>query len=196
MTRSASRAANSFVVMSRQARRGSVVMRPIIAGTTVGPRSTMRRPRRRWSTTGILGRCRHDSPMPWRRKERSADDGRRRGRGAAMVHRRGARALGVSPGFVFLPATDRYWLGGGRVPVALLAHPLAGIETDGDELGLVDIEVAGSTVARIVPSGETPMSGAVVQLDGGQVWPGFVDVHTHLDKGHTWQRAPNPDGTF
>jgi cytosine deaminase len=113
-----------------------------------------------------------------------------------MVHRRGARALGVSPGFVFLPATDRYWLGGGRVPVALLAHPLAGIETDGDGLGLVDIEVAGSTVARIVPSGETPMSGAVVQLDGGQVWPGFVDVHTHLDKGHTWQRAPNPDGTF
>ena len=28
------------------------------------------------------------------------------------------------------------------------------------------------------------------------VLPGFVDVHTHLDKGHIWPRQPNPDGTF
>jgi len=28
------------------------------------------------------------------------------------------------------------------------------------------------------------------------VFPAFVDMHTHLDKGHIWGRAPNPDGTF
>jgi hypothetical protein len=28
------------------------------------------------------------------------------------------------------------------------------------------------------------------------VLPGFVDIHTHLDKGHIWPRRPNPDGTF
>jgi cytosine deaminase len=28
------------------------------------------------------------------------------------------------------------------------------------------------------------------------VLPGYVDMHTHLDKGHIWRRAPNPDGTF
>jgi cytosine deaminase len=28
------------------------------------------------------------------------------------------------------------------------------------------------------------------------VWPCFVDIHTHLDKGHIWERSPNPDGTF
>ena len=28
------------------------------------------------------------------------------------------------------------------------------------------------------------------------VWPGLVDVHTHLDKGHVWPRTQNPDGTF
>jgi cytosine deaminase len=28
------------------------------------------------------------------------------------------------------------------------------------------------------------------------VLPAFVDMHTHLDKGHIWPRAPNPDGTF
>ena len=27
------------------------------------------------------------------------------------------------------------------------------------------------------------------------VWPGFVDLHTHVDKGHIWERAHNPDGT-
>src|SRR5204862_21956 len=35
-----------------------------------------------------------------------------------------------------------------------------------------------------------------VDLDRGQVWPCLIDMHTHLDKGHTWERAPNPDGTF
>ncbi len=28
------------------------------------------------------------------------------------------------------------------------------------------------------------------------VFPAFIDMHTHLDKGHIWGRAPNPDGTF
>jgi cytosine deaminase len=27
-------------------------------------------------------------------------------------------------------------------------------------------------------------------------WPAFVDMHTHLDKGHIWPREANPDGTF
>ena len=36
----------------------------------------------------------------------------------------------------------------------------------------------------------------VLDLRGGLVLPGFVDIHTHLDKGHIWHRSPNPDGTF
>lgn len=31
---------------------------------------------------------------------------------------------------------------------------------------------------------------------GGLVVPAFVDVHTHLDKGHIWGRTQNPDGSF
>ena len=34
-----------------------------------------------------------------------------------------------------------------------------------------------------------------MDLAGGIVFPGFVDLHTHIDKGHIWPRAPNPDGT-
>ncbi|QPH55904.1 cytosine deaminase [Pontivivens ytuae] len=35
-----------------------------------------------------------------------------------------------------------------------------------------------------------------VDMDGAMVFPAFVDMHTHLDKGHIWPRAANPDGTF
>ena len=44
---------------------------------------------------------------------------------------------------------------------------------------------------RIVETGGTP-----VDLGGAIMLPTFVDMHTHLDKGHIWDRAPNPDGSF
>jgi cytosine deaminase len=37
---------------------------------------------------------------------------------------------------------------------------------------------------------------AEVDMAGAMVFPCFVDMHTHLDKGHIWGRAPNPDGTY
>ncbi|MEO0525037.1 MAG: cytosine deaminase [Pseudomonadota bacterium] len=39
-------------------------------------------------------------------------------------------------------------------------------------------------------------AGQVVDMGGAMALPAFVDMHTHLDKGHIWDRAPNPDGTF
>jgi cytosine/creatinine deaminase len=35
-----------------------------------------------------------------------------------------------------------------------------------------------------------------IDMKGAMVLPAFVDMHTHLDKGHIWPRSPNPDGTF
>lgn len=40
------------------------------------------------------------------------------------------------------------------------------------------------------------MPGQRVEMAGAMVLPAFVDMHTHLDKGHIWPRAANPDGTF
>ncbi len=37
---------------------------------------------------------------------------------------------------------------------------------------------------------------AEVDMKGAMVLPCFIDMHTHLDKGHIWPRASNPDGTF
>ncbi len=38
--------------------------------------------------------------------------------------------------------------------------------------------------------------GTVVDMGGALAFPAFIDMHTHLDKGHIWPRAANPDGTF
>ncbi len=35
-----------------------------------------------------------------------------------------------------------------------------------------------------------------LDLDGGMIWPVCVDLHTHLDKGHIWSRAPNTSGRW
>lgn len=39
---------------------------------------------------------------------------------------------------------------------------------------------------------------AALPVDMGRAMalPCFTDAHTHIDKGHIWFRAPNPDGTF
>ena len=42
----------------------------------------------------------------------------------------------------------------------------------------------------------TDQSGQTVDMRGAMLFPCFTDMHTHLDKGHVWPRAPNPDGTF
>lgn len=38
--------------------------------------------------------------------------------------------------------------------------------------------------------------GPALNMGGAIALPLFTDMHTHLDKGHIWRRAPNPNGTF
>ena len=71
------------------------------------------------------------------------------------------------------------------VPSAMMGRPGGGLER-------VDIEIADGRISAIAP--HQPGSGQ--DLDGGLVLPAFVDIHTHLDKGHIWPRKPNPDGTW
>jgi cytosine deaminase len=70
------------------------------------------------------------------------------------------------------------------------------LAADADGLAVVDITIAGGRIDAIAPAGIRPPAAAAIDLDRGMVWPGFVDCHTHLDKGHIWPRAANPDGTF
>ena len=58
----------------------------------------------------------------------------------------------------------------------------------GGGLARIDLSIRDGRIAEA--------GGTEVDMGGAMVFPAFVDMHTHLDKGHIWGRAPNPDGTF
>jgi cytosine deaminase len=64
-----------------------------------------------------------------------------------------------------------------------------------------DIGIEGNRIASVARSADAAPPGGVSalgtsDLDGAMVFPGFVDAHVHLDKAHTWERAPNRSGRF
>jgi cytosine deaminase len=79
------------------------------------------------------------------------------------------------------------------VPRTLLRPPAGFAMPMSGDIVVLDIEIADGRVARLAPPGI--LAGDGVDLDRGMVWPCFVDLHTHLDKGHIWLRAANPDGS-
>jgi cytosine deaminase len=87
-----------------------------------------------------------------------------------------------------------------RIPAAVLPASVAGPAPDPLEpTVLCDIALAGERIVSVSPAGASSREtvGAVaIDLDGALVFPGFVDSHVHLDKAHTWVRAPNRTGTF
>ena len=100
-------------------------------------------------------------------------------------------------GFLEIPERPHYWLADGRAQGCLVEGEGLGAP-DFEGLVRLDLEIRDGRIARVAPAGSAPAgpSDGIVDLRGGLVWPGFVDVHTHLDKGHIWPRSPNPDGSF
>lgn len=96
------------------------------------------------------------------------------------------------------PAATSLLLRRARVPVTLLPsaftteswHPL-------DPAVLCDVTLQGDRIAAVVPAGASPpAAGRVIDLEGRLVFSALVDAHTHLDRAHTWCRAPNGSNTF
>jgi cytosine deaminase len=89
----------------------------------------------------------------------------------------------------------RFALRQARVLGRSLPEPVEPLDFDG--FAVVDILVDKGAITKIVPPGaadfghmpQVPMSGRIVL-------PLFVDVHTHIDKGHIWRRKRNPVGDF
>ena len=81
-----------------------------------------------------------------------------------------------------------------RVPHLLLPEDFEG-ERDWEGLCSCVIEVSGGMVVSI--SSEIA-SQQVVETDAADsiLLPGFLDAHTHLDKAHSWEEAPNRSGTL
>jgi cytosine deaminase len=101
----------------------------------------------------------------------------------------------MSADFIALPDAPRFALVNATLPTTLLAEPLAGPVREG--LVSAHLVIDAGHIAAILPAEAlVPADMANVDLDGGLVWPCFTDMHTHLDKGHIWERQPNPDGSF
>lgn len=95
-----------------------------------------------------------------------------------------------------IPSVDHYWLKNAHIPACLIEGQAITPQTR-EELCLVDLEINGDKILQILPAqkrdtGYTP----TIDLKQRIVFPCFVDLHTHLDKGHIWERSPNPDATF
>jgi cytosine deaminase len=99
--------------------------------------------------------------------------------------------------FADLPATA-FVLSNARVPAAVLSADGFDAMPDASGLTACDIHVDGGRVAALAPAGTARAKKvtALINLDGGMVLPRLIDAHTHIDKGHIFPRAANPDGTI
>ncbi len=83
-----------------------------------------------------------------------------------------------------------------RVPSAFLERVPDKAAVDRDGAALVDIEIVRGRLVAIRPASQGRPEPGDIDLGGRHVWPTLVDVHTHLDKAHIVDRAPNLPGDF
>ena len=98
-----------------------------------------------------------------------------------------------------IPGASAYVLANARIPGALLAASSGTtLPYCADGLACCDIEIRDGRICAITSPGRAAAASGLPHADlrSGLALPRFLDPHTHLDKGHIWPRAPNPDGTF
>ncbi len=87
--------------------------------------------------------------------------------------------------FKTLPQAPRLRLENLTAPACLIGQ--------GGSLARIDLTLENG---KIVDGSPDKTADVTVDMGGAMVFPGFTDMHTHLDKGHIWPRAANPDGSF
>ncbi|MFM1843461.1 MAG: cytosine deaminase [Cyanobacteriota bacterium] len=100
---------------------------------------------------------------------------------------------------VRIPNTRHYWLENAHILPYLVADYLDLSATTPEGLALAHLEIKHGQLGQIIPATALNLSSPTIpRIDLAKriIFPGFVDLHTHLDKGHIWERSPNPDGTF
>lgn len=92
-------------------------------------------------------------------------------------------------------AAESYWLKNAHVPSCLInLHDSSQPTREG--LCLVDLKISQGKIEQVVAANSSEENIPSWDLQKKIVLPCFIDGHTHLDKGHIWERSPNIDGTF
>ena len=98
--------------------------------------------------------------------------------------------------FIDIPDRHRFRLQNATVPACLTDGLPPGAAIDADGLTRLDFDIENGKITGIFAAGgQNTNDVAAVDADSSMVWPCFVDLHTHIDKGHIWPRRRNPDGT-
>lgn len=96
--------------------------------------------------------------------------------------------------------TDVHLFQRARIPLACLPAPLNKPAEGSSPLEPwreCDVLVDGSRIVSVRDSGSAGAPPArVTDLGGALVFPGLLEVHTHLDKCYTWDRAPGIHSDF
>ncbi|TPW30916.1 cytosine deaminase [Martelella alba] len=100
----------------------------------------------------------------------------------------------MSMNFVELPSARRFALKHCTLPK--IAVNGADDFTAREGLIKADLIIADGRIEQILPYGAADAGLPAADLRDGMVWPCFAELHTHIDKGHIWERRRNPDGTF
>ncbi|MDE0173438.1 MAG: cytosine deaminase [Defluviicoccus sp.] len=99
-------------------------------------------------------------------------------------------------GLVEIPDAASFVLADARVPACLVDDPPPDAAPDAKGLLRLDIEIADGRIVGLAAHRDDDEAAGRVDLGGGMVWPGLVDLHTHLDKAFTSPRCPNQDGSL
>ncbi|WP_271251723.1 cytosine deaminase [Pseudanabaena sp. Chao 1811] len=106
---------------------------------------------------------------------------------------------------------SHYWIVNTRIPNCFIDNTIRTQAVDlpltptlqRDRLFPCHLEIKNGLVASIVPNSPDSLTSQIpteslpiVDAKQGLMVPCFADLHTHLDKGHIWERSPNLDGTF
>jgi cytosine deaminase len=102
----------------------------------------------------------------------------------------------MGAGFARLPDASAFRIINARAPACLVES--ASLASDREGLTRIDIAIEAGHIVSVLPAGVEGQhqDWPAFDMDGGILLPRLVDVHTHLDKGHIWPRAANPDGSF
>ncbi|WP_434052063.1 MAG: cytosine deaminase [Roseibium sp.] len=92
-----------------------------------------------------------------------------------------------------LPKGPRFALLSATLPSVLAPESLT---SEKHGLCMADLVVSDGRIEAVLTPGTAPPDIESVDLEDRMVWPCFVDMHTHIDKGHIWDRQPNPTGDF
>ncbi|BAU67213.1 Amidohydrolase 3 [Stanieria sp. NIES-3757] len=89
---------------------------------------------------------------------------------------------------------DNYWLKNAHLPSYFLKD--SHVASEQEQLVLIDLEIENGKIKQIITAQQENSLNNSINLTKSIILPCLIDCHTHLDKGHIWQRSPNLDRTF